>query len=188
MVVQRVHLMDADTRELGRVRVEHVDQRPGLAVRQRHDDVRAGGHVVQEGNGGRRCGDRDDPPILSAGAHPAVTPRPWGPLGDFGHETRRALLAGRTEVEDEPVNGRAEEIRLTGEVADHYGPSPLLVHDRAVRSASELIALDVTRASIVFELRQQFGLSEDSAVAAMREAVAQMPRRPTAPPAGHRVR
>ena len=62
MVVERVHLMHPDVRELVRVRVERVDERARLAVRERNDDVGAVDDVFEHGFGGgerprrARCG------------------------------------------------------------------------------------------------------------------------------------
>ena len=51
VIVDRVHLMHTNARQLACVRVERVDQRPRLPVRERHDDVSVGRDVGEHGLG-----------------------------------------------------------------------------------------------------------------------------------------
>jgi hypothetical protein len=57
-VVQGVHLVDAHAPEALRLRLQRIDDRHGLAVGQRHDDVGPIADVVEHGVGwsGRRSG------------------------------------------------------------------------------------------------------------------------------------
>ena len=54
MVVQRVHLVDAYVGEVVGVRVDRVDERARLAVRERHDQVGRAPDVVEHRFGWRR--------------------------------------------------------------------------------------------------------------------------------------
>src|SRR5262249_21294556 len=47
-VVQRVHLVHPHFVQGVRVRVDRVEQDPGLAVRERHDEIGAGGDVLED--------------------------------------------------------------------------------------------------------------------------------------------
>ena len=47
-IVERMHLMDADSLQLVLVRLEHVEQRDRLAVREREDQVGAGAYVPED--------------------------------------------------------------------------------------------------------------------------------------------
>jgi len=58
-----------------------------------------------------------------------------------------------------------------------YVLSPCGVHERAVRTAAELILLDFTRETIEYELAQKFGLTRPQAVRAVHEAFARVPLR-----------
>ena len=57
-----------------------------------------------------------------------------------------------------------------------YTASPLARHDKALKTASALIVLEVAPATINFELRRQFGFSEGEAAAVVREALHALPR------------
>ena len=57
-----------------------------------------------------------------------------------------------------------------------YGASPLAEHDRALKTAAALLLLEVSRASINFELRRQHGFTEGHAAEVIREASALNPR------------
>jgi hypothetical protein len=61
-----------------------------------------------------------------------------------------------------------------------YTASPLARHDKAMKTASALLLLEVAPATINFELRRQFGYTEGEAAALMREALRVIPR-PTRP-------
>jgi len=63
-----------------------------------------------------------------------------------------------------------------GENKGKYAASPLARHDKALKTASALILLEVAPATINFELRRQFGYSEGEAAALMREALRELPR------------
>ena len=62
------------------------------------------------------------------------------------------------------------------EVSEKYGASPLAAHDRAVKTATALLLLEVSRESINFELRRQHGFTEGQAAGIIREAAALVPR------------
>ena len=68
------------------------------------------------------------------------------------------------------------ERRAPGALAK-YGASPLAEHDRAVRTATALLLLDVARTAINFELRRQHGFTEGQAADVIREASTLVPRR-----------
>ena len=61
-------------------------------------------------------------------------------------------------------------------MSDKYGVSPLAAHDRALKTASALLLLEVARESINFELRRQHGFTEGEAARIIREAAALAPR------------
>jgi len=69
-----------------------------------------------------------------------------------------------------------------------YGASPLAEHDRAVKTATALILLEVAREAINFELRRQHGYTEGQAAAVIREASAQVPRPARSQPVRRRNR
>ncbi len=64
----------------------------------------------------------------------------------------------------------------TAGVQTKYGMSPLAAHDKAITTATALLVLEVSRESINFELRRQFGFTEGHAAALIREASARVPR------------
>jgi hypothetical protein len=74
------------------------------------------------------------------------------------------------------------------EVSEKYGASPLAEHDRAVRTATALILLEVARESINFELRRQHGFTEGQAANVIREAAALVPRSSKSRPIRRRAR
>jgi hypothetical protein len=86
------------------------------------------------------------------------------------HESLGVLPAAWGSVEDGSVSGGAPE------VSEKYGASPLATHDRAVKTATALILLEVARESINFELRRQHGFTEGQAAGIIREAAALVPR------------
>ena len=61
-----------------------------------------------------------------------------------------------------------------------YTASPLVRHDKALKTASALLLLEVAPATINYELRRQFAYSEGEAAALIREAIRSTPR-PTRP-------
>jgi hypothetical protein len=61
-------------------------------------------------------------------------------------------------------------------VSEKYGVSPLAAHDRALKTATALLLLEVARESINFELRRQHGFSPDQAAEIIREAATLAPR------------
>jgi hypothetical protein len=63
-----------------------------------------------------------------------------------------------------------------GEGKGKYTASPLARHDKALKTASALVLLEVAPATINFELRRQFGYSEGEAAALVREAIRSLPR------------
>ena len=67
-----------------------------------------------------------------------------------------------------------------GEGSGKYTASPLVRHDKALKTAAALLLLEVAPATINFELRRQFGYGEGDAGAIIREAVRSLPR-PTRP-------
>ena len=69
-----------------------------------------------------------------------------------------------------------------------YGASPLAEHDRAVRTATALLLLDVTREAINFELRRQHGFTEGYAANVIREAAVLVPRPSKSRPVRRRKR
>ena len=74
------------------------------------------------------------------------------------------------------------------ELTEKYGASPLAEHDRAVRTATALILLEVARESINFELRRQHGYTEGQAAGVIREAAALVPRPSKSRPVRRRTR
>jgi len=62
------------------------------------------------------------------------------------------------------------------DLSEKYGASPLAEHERAVRTATALLLLEVARESINFELRRQHGFTEGQAATVIREASALVPR------------
>jgi hypothetical protein len=73
-------------------------------------------------------------------------------------------------------------------LTEKYGASPLAEHDRAVRTATALLLLDVSRAAINFELRRQHGFSEGQAADVIREAAVLVPRPTKSRPVRRRIR
>ena len=69
-----------------------------------------------------------------------------------------------------------------------YGASPLAEHDQALKTATALLLLEVSRASINFELRRQHGFTEAHAAEIIREAGAQLPRPDRSRPVRRRPR
>lgn len=69
-----------------------------------------------------------------------------------------------------------------------YGMSPLAAHDKAITTVAALLVLEVSRESINFELRRQFGFTEGHAAALIREAAALVPRPAKVRSTRHRVR
>jgi hypothetical protein len=69
---------------------------------------------------------------------------------------------------------------VDGEGKGKYTASPLARHDKALKTASALLLLEVAPATINFELRRQFGYTEGEAAALIREALRLLPR-PTRP-------
>jgi hypothetical protein len=74
------------------------------------------------------------------------------------------------------------------DLSEKYGASPLAEHDRAVRTATALLLLEVARESIIFELRRQHAFSAGQAVTVIREASALVPRPSQALPVRRRNR
>ena len=73
-------------------------------------------------------------------------------------------------------------------LTEKYHASPLAEHERAVRTATALLLLEVARESINFELRRQHGYTEGQAAAVIREASALAPRPVKSPSARRRFR
>jgi hypothetical protein len=89
------------------------------------------------------------------------------------------------------VAGEGEDADMNRESAavdGKYGASPLAEHDRAIKTATALLVLEVARESINFELRRQHGYTEGRAAAVIREASAQIPRRVRPQPIRRRTR
>lgn len=104
VIVQRVHLMHTNTRQLGRVSIQDVDQRFRLAVRKRYDDVRVRRDVGEHRFGRRGRGSRDHHPavwqhrrvdwVVWAANEPPKCPYPGGSLSHechAAHSNRRHL-------------------------------------------------------------------------------------------------
>jgi len=67
VVVERVHLVDADTVEAAGRSVERTCDRDRFAVRQGHDDVGAWKDVIEDGVGGCGGGWRHPGRVTTAG-------------------------------------------------------------------------------------------------------------------------
>ena len=87
VVVQRVHLVHAYLRELACVRVERVDERTRLAVRERNDDVRVLGNEFENGLGRGQSGGKSDERILPAPRRRVTEPSPWDSGPSMGGRT-----------------------------------------------------------------------------------------------------
>jgi hypothetical protein len=68
------------------------------------------------------------------------------------------------------MNAAGVGVDGTGGATGKYRVSPLAVYDRAVETASALLALQVSPASITFELRREHGFNEAQANAVIRDA------------------
>ena len=65
---------------------------------------------------------------------------------------------------------------LGPESRSKYRVSPLAQYERAVETAAALLAMEVSAASITFELRRQHDFTEAQAAAVIRDALTSAPK------------